>query len=1120
MTANKLIIIGVVLVFLAYHLFKNSPPVLAPDNLPLTGDSMNIDALANDSDPDNDNLKIVGVSEPAYGEVSIVSGGTKIQYKADKNYFGKVSFTYQVSDGSEDVVSSEIIINIPFEAPKFQLRSDAATLAEMLQEPPSTVYGSSIDVFYYQDGDSKPKEISIAGHADSLTCAETSSVFAGTLMVAGSRKDDFLLAGAGQMKIPKTTEQEEERFKKSEEVGRYKSLLDELSIAKWEKTISELFDTENNSISRIETLESRLAKLEEHRDVVDFKNLKRPAILAESFIREAEKIEQKSGLLRIHRLPYSIVEDATRRVLDAVSLNKASVLKFNDLLPDAESEAVFFTPMLDVKTGKRVEVTIPLGEFSPKGFRKAAIKHRSAMEHAVKGNAQKRFDHASRLLGEAEEQKEHCLTLSEYQSSELVSTITCSKDDCPEDLFGNNKMTWKKYCDEQIPINLEVANSWKKEAEDILKNLEEARQRGSQSVLDKLTHAALIDSMLRNWALPVPDAQAAFDHWREDGRSKAWKAISTELMNKGFSRSTFAGESIVFDIEMSDSDLIVKPNMLIDVKRSIVLVDPKVGVTTASMPWEFRQAKSTNNSINGKALKTLLGNPEEFVDSLRMSPEQLMGQLQSDLRAELKADGKFWQTRKEVATLYEIIEEESRLSLLLEKMDESNVLLFEGGNDHLLSLLEVVFAAQTNAPFTTEFRLAVALRLTKELMGDLSLTNDDYWKKLADVNAGKSANPFKTTELNAFALFGKSGKYLVKNILKKAELSDPDFVGIAIKKKRLPNRPSEVMQQHIVQKNKPVETLVSVVTTVEQLRSTIRLREDIVSALGLFDEQGSVIVKDLKSVLNSNVKDLQYFAQRIVNELQTRINFTVLSSGNRIKLKPVDGLEIQATLIRKHQSLEQAISFFSTEIEHVRFGRSQEMLKARVLYEKGEYLDALQSLMPERIPLSLVKTKEDWQLLTEKKALPYQASLRVDKSGLDAVIDDGAEMIPVLRLEGVNEDYLRKLESQPFLFSIQDWNEGEALWQQVLLNQVISPSSIFEARESINKNETLHLALLKAMVYSCSMPAQDIVDPSGRCKNASGSTQLHDRVIDSKSIVFETPSEKQTIELTKQRHKL
>jgi uncharacterized delta-60 repeat protein len=62
---------------------------------------VDINALANDSDPEGDVLTLMGASSPAHGTAQIVvtSGGQRIRYTPAAGFFGSDTFTYHISDG-------------------------------------------------------------------------------------------------------------------------------------------------------------------------------------------------------------------------------------------------------------------------------------------------------------------------------------------------------------------------------------------------------------------------------------------------------------------------------------------------------------------------------------------------------------------------------------------------------------------------------------------------------------------------------------------------------------------------------------------------------------------------------------------------------------------------------------------------------------------------------------------------------------------------------------------------------------------------------------------------------------------------------------------------------------
>ncbi|MGD1453774.1 Ig-like domain-containing protein [Vibrio harveyi] len=77
----------------------NLSPVANDDSVALTAKEVTeIDALANDSDPDGDKLQVVGFTQGSKGSVSLNSSG-RLVYSPAKNFKGSDSFSYTISDG-------------------------------------------------------------------------------------------------------------------------------------------------------------------------------------------------------------------------------------------------------------------------------------------------------------------------------------------------------------------------------------------------------------------------------------------------------------------------------------------------------------------------------------------------------------------------------------------------------------------------------------------------------------------------------------------------------------------------------------------------------------------------------------------------------------------------------------------------------------------------------------------------------------------------------------------------------------------------------------------------------------------------------------------------------------
>jgi len=91
----------------------SQPPAAAADSAQVTiGQSVDIDVLANDTDPDGDPITLISVGTPARGTVEIV--GDQIRYTPDASGAGSDSFTYEIeSDGGRATGTVSIDIEAP-----------------------------------------------------------------------------------------------------------------------------------------------------------------------------------------------------------------------------------------------------------------------------------------------------------------------------------------------------------------------------------------------------------------------------------------------------------------------------------------------------------------------------------------------------------------------------------------------------------------------------------------------------------------------------------------------------------------------------------------------------------------------------------------------------------------------------------------------------------------------------------------------------------------------------------------------------------------------------------------------------------------------------------------------
>ena len=114
----------------------NDPPVATPDSRTSPNSTpVDIDVLANDTDPDGDDLIVSSVSQPAEGSVSIVGG--KVRYTPPGDFVGVTSFSYTVSDGAlGDTAAVTVNVAAPVAVPPTPTPSPSSTPEPT--EPPAT----------------------------------------------------------------------------------------------------------------------------------------------------------------------------------------------------------------------------------------------------------------------------------------------------------------------------------------------------------------------------------------------------------------------------------------------------------------------------------------------------------------------------------------------------------------------------------------------------------------------------------------------------------------------------------------------------------------------------------------------------------------------------------------------------------------------------------------------------------------------------------------------------------------------------------------------------------------------------------------------------------------------
>ncbi|MCZ4351519.1 Hint domain-containing protein [Roseovarius aestuarii] len=90
----------------------NTAPDTTPDAASTTeGESVEINVLANDSDPDGDTLRVAEASDPANG-TAVVNGDNTVTYTPDAGFTGTDTFEYTVTDDNGGSVTETVTVTV------------------------------------------------------------------------------------------------------------------------------------------------------------------------------------------------------------------------------------------------------------------------------------------------------------------------------------------------------------------------------------------------------------------------------------------------------------------------------------------------------------------------------------------------------------------------------------------------------------------------------------------------------------------------------------------------------------------------------------------------------------------------------------------------------------------------------------------------------------------------------------------------------------------------------------------------------------------------------------------------------------------------------------------------
>ena len=487
------------------------------------------------------------------------------------------------------------------QTPVFLTRNGPATIKEMMIQPPAFSYGSSINVWLLKDSLRRTREIAVTGHGDSATCRRVSGQVMTMFLKKNKEPEDLFVAGAAHL-VDRGNFARREQLEAQESVKNFIEAQRQLWMTQMLVNLREEAPGEGtedeSSLSmaqkELEELEQRVEGLRADKLVQEYERESLSADSISDFVNEVRRFSHENGLVIVREIPLELVEEARARIANAATSASAVVISFDDLLSEKTSEAALFAPVLTIPGGRPLELRIPVASLNVSTFAEARRTNRDDVEQAIIGNARQRLAVFTEAKQSALEDQAWCARLSPTElRQEIKLTHMTTREGLAVPVDKPQKMTKEEYCKIKVPINLRIVNEWIGSTKQLIKSVDADIKRKSGSRIVEFTDTTLVDSMLRNWRLPVARSQADFDAWRGAARGPVWNLISAQMRRMGVAADALSGEQMVFSIRIIGPELVIRPMHVIDMARSVVVIDPAAGATRVVDAWSQRSVTPT-----------------------------------------------------------------------------------------------------------------------------------------------------------------------------------------------------------------------------------------------------------------------------------------------------------------------------------------------------------------------------------------------------------------------------------------------------------------------------------------------------------------------------------------------
>ena len=592
---------GVVLVEVTH---VNHAPAAVDDTIVVReGASFEWNLAAKATDHDGDPLTVTSLQSPTNG--TVVKQGQVVVYTPASRFYGGDSFRYAVSDGSLASAPATVNVRVLPAPPRFWRTEQDASLDEMLQEPGSSIYGTSINIWAYKGADGLFDEVIETGHADSSTCRNISGLVYNAFLQKHREPEDLLVAGTQLLKR-RVDSALLEGLEKKKAVQDYLAAQDDLYKARLLlRVVEKQPATPEQGKSAIASAKEEVARQEEAYanaskadEVREYLKQSTSQIAMSRFVEDASRIAGETGLVRVHRLDSQIATEAKKRIEDALKAGRGTdYVRFDDLAKKSpDGKAVVIVPVTRLTSREPLVLTLPLAALDPKALEKAMEESRQEITFAMVGNAKSRQEYLGRkkanVVKELEDYQKYLAGLSATKRvAERSRRIILGLTITPDGEFKSERedsTTLGEYIDFRLPANIRLIEQWIADTSELLDAISKDAKEGDRGAIDHIAYCTMVDSMLREWNLPVSKSQLAFDRWRKAQREPVWDALDEMLESSGIKKDAINGENVVFSIGVDKDKVEIRPQHIVDLKNSVFLIDQHLGVTRVVDTWGER----------------------------------------------------------------------------------------------------------------------------------------------------------------------------------------------------------------------------------------------------------------------------------------------------------------------------------------------------------------------------------------------------------------------------------------------------------------------------------------------------------------------------------------------------